>query len=125
MITTVSLVTICHHTKITLFIDYSPHTVHFTHVAHLICNWKFALLISLSYFSLFLICLLSGKTSLFSVSKTLFLFYYICFFFSKIICISKVIQYLSFSNCLFSLNIIPSRFFHITSGNILFFSRAE
>ena len=40
MITTISLVTICHQTKILHYYDYVPHTVHFIPMTHLFCNWK-------------------------------------------------------------------------------------
>ena len=42
MITMVSLVMVCHHTKI--LHSYFPHTVHFIPVTHLFHNWKSVLL---------------------------------------------------------------------------------
>ena len=42
IINMISLVTICHHTKILhYFWLYIPHTVHFIPMTHLLCNWKF------------------------------------------------------------------------------------
>ena len=41
MITIISLVTICHHTKMLHNHFYIPHAVHFIPVTHLSCNWKF------------------------------------------------------------------------------------
>ena len=40
MITTISLVKICHHTKI-IIIDCIPHTIYFIPVTHLVYNWEF------------------------------------------------------------------------------------
>ena len=40
-VTMLSLVTICHHAKCYLVIDYIPHSVHFNPGTCLFCNWKF------------------------------------------------------------------------------------
>ena len=44
MITTVSLVMICHHERYCIVIDYLPHTLHFIPVSNLLCNEKFVCL---------------------------------------------------------------------------------
>ena len=49
MVITIILVTVCHHTKISVF-DRIPHTVHFKPVTHLFCAEVLYFLISHSYF---------------------------------------------------------------------------
>ena len=62
--------------------------------------------------------------SLFSVSRSLFLFHSFILFFR--FHISEMIWYLSFSDWLISFNIIPARSTHaITNGKILFFFMAD
>ena len=41
LITTISLITICHIQRYYIITDYIPYTVHFISMAHLFCNWKF------------------------------------------------------------------------------------
>ena len=113
MMTTESLVTICHHTKILHNYWLYSHTVHFIPVTHLFCNWKFVplnlthLLLSSPHPSskhLFVLCIYNS----FFVLLCLF----ICsVFYIPHIC--EIIQYLSFSVWLISLSIISSRSIHV------------
>ena len=41
MITQISLVTLCHHTKFSNVIDYISYVVHYTPTTYLFYNWKF------------------------------------------------------------------------------------
>ena len=81
MLTTVSLVTVCHHAKILCIIDSISHPVHFIPATQLFCKWKFVLL-HLPHPFLSSPCPPPSLTTtcLFSVSMTQFPFCYICSF---------------------------------------------
>ena len=97
MISRISLVTLCQHTKmLQLLTIFSP--VYFIPATHLFWNWKFVLL-HLSHLLLsFPLC----QPTVFCVfnSVSVHSFFYIS-------CISEIIQYLSFSVRLISFSIIP------------------
>ena len=52
MITTISLVTICHHTKLLQYIDFIPYPVYYLPVTYLFYNWKIVPLNPLHLFHL-------------------------------------------------------------------------
>ena len=81
MIATVSLVTICHHTKLLLYFwPYSLFCI--LYPCDLFYNWKFMyLLIPFTYFTLHPPPLPPAATSLFSISMSLFLFLFLFFSF--------------------------------------------
>ena len=119
MITLISPVTICHHTKIIHnYWLYSPHCSFHTSDS-LIFNWKFMPFKPAHLFLLFPLSL--ETTCLFSVSMILYMFCYVCFDF-QIPCISELLQYLSSSLWLISLSTIltnPSTL--LAHGAISFF----
>jgi len=81
MLTTVSLVTVCHHAKILCIIASISHPVHFIPATQLFCKWKFVLL-HLPHPFLSSPCPPPSLTTtcLFSVSMTQFPFCYVCSF---------------------------------------------
>ena len=127
MITTVSLVMICHYTKILPRYYYILHTVHFILVIHPLCNWEVVPLnLPYIFFSSPNLPPLRRPTICSLYQKLCFYFMFFHLFCFQIAGISEIRQYLSFSVWLISLDIILPKIVHIAAnGSTSFFFIAE
>ena len=123
MITTISLVIVCHRTKLLQYCWLIPHAVCFIPVTHLFVTGTVYLLISLTCFSH------PPPPSLWQ-PPVFSLYLWLCFCFVLFVHlfwfldlhISEIIQYLPFSVWFISLSIIPSRSIRVVANGKISFS---